>query len=244
MNYFQKLDDQKLFALAIGVVIILVAAGLYFFLPKNSTKLQNLTAPMIVSKGRDGVPACSGCHGQRGEGNADSGVPRLAGLQRQYIEKQLRDFSNQKSQGLPDVLQEPYIPPRLDTIMSNIASQLRNEEIKEVSAYFESLEYTQKTLPIDSPRVAQGEKIIFQGKPEKGVPSCISCHGKQLLGYGEKFPPLNGQPPAYIIKQLNDWRTDLRKNDFLGLMANIAKNLSEEEILSIATYISAQKIEN
>lgn len=39
-----------------------------------------------------GIPACSGCHSPRGQGNAPAGYPRLSGQHTAYLEKQLRDF--------------------------------------------------------------------------------------------------------------------------------------------------------
>ncbi|WP_075186350.1 c-type cytochrome [Teredinibacter haidensis] len=39
-----------------------------------------------------GVPACSGCHSPRGQGNAPAGYPRVSGQHAEYIAKQLKDF--------------------------------------------------------------------------------------------------------------------------------------------------------
>ena len=40
----------------------------------------------------NGVPACTGCHGPDGKGNAAAGFPRLSGQHADYIEKQLTNF--------------------------------------------------------------------------------------------------------------------------------------------------------
>ena len=39
-----------------------------------------------------GLPACTGCHSPRGQGNEPAGYPRLSGQHADYIEKQLRAF--------------------------------------------------------------------------------------------------------------------------------------------------------
>lgn len=39
-----------------------------------------------------GIPACTGCHSPRGQGNAPAGYPRLSGQHADYVEKQLKDF--------------------------------------------------------------------------------------------------------------------------------------------------------
>ncbi|WP_053981098.1 c-type cytochrome [Marinagarivorans algicola] len=39
-----------------------------------------------------GIPACTGCHSPRGQGNEPAGYPRLSGQHADYIAKQLQDF--------------------------------------------------------------------------------------------------------------------------------------------------------
>ncbi len=39
-----------------------------------------------------GVPACTGCHSPKANGNAPAGYPRLGGQHAAYLEKQLKDF--------------------------------------------------------------------------------------------------------------------------------------------------------
>jgi len=50
------------------------------------------TGESIVMQGNGSLPACSTCHGTKGEGGGDGLYPRLAGLPATYIENQLRDF--------------------------------------------------------------------------------------------------------------------------------------------------------
>jgi cytochrome c553 len=39
-----------------------------------------------------GIPACTGCHSPRGQGNSPAGYPRLSGQHSDYIAKQLKAF--------------------------------------------------------------------------------------------------------------------------------------------------------
>lgn len=39
-----------------------------------------------------GIPACTGCHSPRGQGNAPAGYPRLSGQHSDYVAKQLKAF--------------------------------------------------------------------------------------------------------------------------------------------------------
>lgn len=43
-------------------------------------------------KPEEGVPACSGCHGPAGQGNAAAGYPRLSGQHGEYIVSRLRAY--------------------------------------------------------------------------------------------------------------------------------------------------------
>lgn len=71
-----------------------------------------------------GVPACAGCHGARGEGNAT--FPRLAGQHADYLVKQLIVFqrTDQRPEGV---------------VMKGIAHELTGQNIADVAAYLQAL---------------------------------------------------------------------------------------------------------
>jgi cytochrome c553 len=70
------------------------------------------------------VPACSGCHGSEGQGNAT--FPRLAGQHADYIAKQLAVFqrTDQRPQG---------------DMMKIVAHGLTQNDIENVAAYAQAL---------------------------------------------------------------------------------------------------------
>ncbi|MEM5296156.1 c-type cytochrome [Burkholderia sp. JPY481] len=70
-----------------------------------------------------GVPACSTCHGQHGEGTG--GFPRLAGQYADYVEKQILVF---RSAGLR---------PRGE-VMKTISDNLSDRDIRAVAAFMEA----------------------------------------------------------------------------------------------------------
>lgn len=62
--------------------------------------------------------------------------------------------------------------------------------------------------------------------------SCASCHG--AAGEGNlSTPRLAGQPAAYLAKQLEDFRSGLRHNESMAL---VARALSDEDIAKLARY--------
>ena len=75
-----------------------------------------------------GVPACSGCHSPRGQGNAPAGYPMLSGQHAQYVEKQLRDFRAGERTNDGDT-----------KIMRQVAEHMSDAEIIAVSNYISGL---------------------------------------------------------------------------------------------------------
>ena len=64
---------------------------------------------------------------------------------------------------------------------------------------------------------------------------CQECHGLDGNGNGQdgKFARLAGQYPAYIVKQVQDFRSGARKHDLMMVMA---RSLEEADIADIAAY--------
>lgn len=75
-----------------------------------------------------GVPACTGCHSPRGQGNAPAGYPNLSGQHADYIEKQLRDFRAGERTNDGDT-----------RIMRQVAEHMSDAEIIAVSNYISGL---------------------------------------------------------------------------------------------------------
>jgi cytochrome c553 len=76
---------------------------------------------------------------------------------------------------------------------------------------------------------------VEAGRIKSESERCQECHGADGMGNGEdgKFARLAGQYPAYIVKQLQDFRSGARKHDTMMIMA---KSLDEADIADIAAY--------
>ena len=74
------------------------------------------------------IPACTGCHGPAGKGNAPAAYPMLAGQHADYIAQQLRNFSvgTRHNDGEAKT-------------MRDIAQRMNENEIKAVASYIEGL---------------------------------------------------------------------------------------------------------
>ncbi|MEO7337931.1 MAG: c-type cytochrome [Caldimonas sp.] len=71
-----------------------------------------------------GVPACAGCHGAKGEGNA--AFPRLSGQHAEYLVKQLVVF--QRTEERPE-----------GVVMKVVAHELTRQNIDDVATYLQAL---------------------------------------------------------------------------------------------------------
>lgn len=176
-----------------------------------------------------GVPPCIACHGEQGEGQAsDAGVfPRLAGLNSEYLAKQIDDFRQKR---------------RANEIMQPIADGMTPSEARDVADYYGALLAPPTPLPdADKVTLDLGQRLATLGKWDAGVPPCISCHGPNGIGVAPSFPYLAGQYAAYAVQQLEAWRSGQRGNDPLDLMKGVAQHLSSGEMAAVAAYFQSLK---
>jgi len=90
-------------------------------------------------------------------------------------------------------------------------------------------------LAVLGARAAAPKGHVAAGRIRSESERCLECHGLDGNGNGEdgKFARLAGQYPAYIAKQLQDFRSGARKHDYMMVMA---KSLEEADIVDIAAY--------
>ncbi|CAM3736436.1 Cytochrome c domain-containing protein [Bordetella sputigena] len=111
--------------------------------------------------------------------------------------------------------QQPQTPPRKATDFT--FPQARFEQVLAQNA----------DAPVDA-------SLANSGKPSAGVAACASCHGAQgVPAAGTPFPILAGAPPAYVAKQLLDYRDGTRQHP---IMTGIAKGLDDKDIAAVARY--------
>jgi cytochrome c553 len=170
---------------------------------------------------------CTACHGDHGV--SPSGLyPTLAGMDAAVIYKQLDDFrSGKRSWGA----------------MNGIAQALSPEASSDAAAYFAS---RSSGLRSDSGLSEGGDprgqdtsaiRLAFEGDPSRGIPPCAACHGPNEFKFGA--PPLKGQQPAYIERQLAAFAQGMRQNDIDERMRTIASQLTPLEMHNVAEFYAA-----
>ncbi len=180
----------------------------------------------VVMQGDGSGAPCLACHGLDGAGNNAAGFPRLAGLEADYIAKQIRDYN---------------AGSRLSVIMQPNVDNLTEQQILDVAAYYASQSVPAAQQGGDDELMALGEKMATRGDWDQHIPACETCHGPGSQGMGSIFPALAGQHPNYIKQQLNAWRSGERHNDPNQLMTGVAERLSEQQIEAVSVYLGAQQ---
>ena len=163
---------------------------------------------------------CAGCHGVDGN-SAISANPKLAGLNAEYIHKQLQNFKSGE---------------RKSAVMAGMVANLSPQDMQNLAAYFSGQQARQGTSK-DQGLALIGQKIYRGGVQGSGVPACASCHGAQGKGIPVQFPRLAGQHTDYIYVELNKFRTGERANDGAKMMRVIAAKMTDGDMKAVAAYI-------
>lgn len=79
----------------------------------------------------------------------------------------------------------------------------------------------------------------LEAAKNKALVLCSGCHGPDGIGTADFNPNLACQKKAYMVKQLNDYRSGQRGNHIP--MVNIARMLTEEEVNAISEWYSLQR---
>lgn len=169
---------------------------------------------------REPWESCRYCHGAAAVDGTPP-VPVIDGQVQGYIEKQLADF---RSGARPD-------PNRM---MASALVLLDPQDDSVVARYFSS----QPPPATGHPQTrSPGASIYWNGRGER--PACAGCHG--WPSPQSPNPDLFGQGAAYLVQQLRGFATGSRNNDFGGMMQRVAGQLTEEDMVSVASYLAAQR---
>lgn len=205
-----------------------IALVLALLTPLGATAAAGDLGDHIAREGTaKGVAPCMICHGADGGGMAATGYPRIAGLDADYMAKQIEDFRAGK---------------RKNPVMMPMAMNLTEEEIAAVSAYYAAMPIPAPAAqsPDDAVAKAAADLALWGDWTGRGLPGCVQCHAPDGNGIGSHFPGIANQPASYIKAQLIAWKTGARINDPLGLMKAVADRLSDAEVEGLAAYYATQ----
>jgi cytochrome c553 len=174
--------------------------------------------------------ACTACHGKEGRAGPDGYYPRIAGKPAGYLYKQLLNFREGRRQ---------Y------SLMTHLVDPLSDAYLMEIAQYFAALD-----LPYPAPlatgaapaELQRGEALVRQGDAARRIPACVQCHGQALTGVAPDTPGLLGLPRDYINAQLGAWKTGLRRAHAPDCMAQIAQELSLDDVAAVSSWLATQPL--
>lgn len=203
-------------------LVALVLAG---FWPGSAA-----AAPAPADTMAQRAQACTACHGKQGQAGPDGYYPRLAGKPAAYLYNQLLNFRDgQRHYGL----------------MAGLIEPLSDTYLMEIAQYFSQIEApyprpVQATAP--KPVLERGRVLVTEGDAAKKIPACTQCHGQALTGALPQIPGLLGLPRDYLNAQLGGWQTGQRRAHAPDCMANIARQLTDQDVSAVAHWLASQPV--
>lgn len=163
---------------------------------------------------------CVACHGEQGN-STNPQWPNIGRQHSSYSLKQLLDFKSKK---------------RPSPIMSNIVSNLSQQELSDLAHFYEDQPLAEGSTP--EQYVKRGEALYRGGDFKKHITACIACHGPKGTGNSEaNFPLLSGQHALYTIDQLLAFKNKQRHNDLNEIMQDISARMDKDDMIAVAYYI-------
>lgn len=177
---------------------------------------------------RHGIPrraltACARCHGDERSSPHSRLVPRLAGQDRAYLSRALREYAQGR---------------RPSGIMQPVAAALDSDDVSQLGAYYAGLP-ARAIAPsrTEAKLLEAGRRIATEGAAQQSIPACIACHRDRV---GALIPRLDGQPAPYLAGQLRLWRAGGRTGSVESrIMAAIALRLDDHQIDAVAAYFES-----
>lgn len=205
--------------------------------PAQAIALTEAHGPAVAGDAAAGAAkaaVCAACHGADGNSMVPM-YPKHAGQNEAYVARQLALYKDGS---------------RADPVMMGFASTLSPQDMRDLGAYFATLSMTPGIADdseiTDGPNAGRkfyevGQALYQGGDMKRGIPACLACHGPSGRGNpGSAYPALAGQHAEYTVKHLQGFRSGIawgRGDNENTIMVDVAKQLTDEEISSLASYL-------
>ena len=178
-----------------------------------------------VDAGKKKIPMCIGCHG-------------IVGYQSSFPEvHKVPMISGQNAKYLASALDAYRKGDRKHPTMRGIGDPLTDQDIADVSAYYEQHGKTNLELPAKPSRepTVQVAELLKKG-------ACVSCHGDNFAKpIDPSYPKIAGQHADYLYVALKSYKTE--KNAVVGrnnaIMGGISKQFTNAELKALAGYVGS-----
>ncbi|HRO81506.1 MAG TPA: c-type cytochrome [Alicycliphilus denitrificans] len=179
---------------------------------------------------RPRVLACTACHGKEGRATPGGYFPRIAGKPAGYLYNQLLNFRDGR---------------RSYPQMSRLLEHLTDDYLHEIAGYFAALELPYAPAapaPASQALIERGRQLVRHGDEGRKIPACVQCHGDAMTGVAPFVPGLLGLSRDYVGSQLGAWQTGQRRAQAPDCMAEIARQLTVEDVGAVSAWLAAQAV--
>ena len=178
-----------------------------------------------VKAGEQKIAMCIGCHG-------------IPGYQASFPEvHKVPMISGQSGKYIAAALQAYKKGDRKHPTMRGISESLSDQDIADISAYYEQHGKKGAELPAKPSREpsVQVAELLKKG-------ACISCHGDNFAKpIDPSYPKIAGQHADYLFVALKSYKVE--KNANIGrnnaIMGGISKQFTNAELKALANYIGS-----
>ncbi|MGM3386757.1 c-type cytochrome [Stutzerimonas stutzeri] len=187
--------------------------------PDHLRPLQDPLGPVLAN--------CNRCHAEDGGGRSEGAFPRLAGQSEAYLLGALQAYAGGE---------------RHSGVMQPIAAGLEPEVLKALAQHYAELPPVSRTdAPEPTPALlSQGLSLAERGVRERGIPSCIHCHGPKDSPRNPMYPNIAGQYARYLKLQLELFTAGKRGgSEYAHIMHSAAQRLTPEQIAALAEYYAS-----
>jgi cytochrome c553 len=198
--------------------IVVAAAVLTGLAYSAYAQLMPLNLTGDAARGKELAYTCTGCHGVDTAVNAYPmfHVPKLGGQNADYLEVALQGYRDGS---------------RSHPTMHGQASQLNDQDIADVAAYFANIDGEP-----GSGISGASARMITAGQ-EKST-TCQACHGTAGIAASPQWPNLAGQHASYLLHAMLQYKNGERENI---QMSPMVAALDEETLAEIAAFYAAQE---
>lgn len=153
---------------------------------------------------------CLGCHGVDGYRNAypNYSVPKLVGQHPEYLIAALQEYRGDQ---------------RSHLTMHAQASELSDQDMADIAAYFSGTVLTAGPPPANAPAAPAAVAI------------CAACHGVTGVSLVANYPILAGQHKDYLKREIAEYKDGGRKN---AIMSSMAATIKDADVEELADYFS------
>ena len=165
---------------------------------------------------------CVGCHGIKGFHTAFPAtyrVPKLSGQGAGYLSAALHAYKSGE---------------RKHPSMRTLAASLSEQDIADLSAYYESTGTGATLAPRAEPGAGKVAELVTKG-------ACASCHGENFSKpISPAYPRIAGQHSDYLLAALRSYQSE---KPFIGrgnaIMGGVAKQFSLADLKLLADYMGS-----